>query len=68
MVSGHDGAYYVNEWADEIAEQVFARFEQQGVFDPQTGMAYREVFHAPGIERPLRESFEVFMGQPPAGL
>ena len=68
MVSGHDGAYYVNEWVDEIAEQIFARFEQQGVFDPQTGMAYREAFHAPGIERPLRESFEVFMGQPSAGL
>lgn len=68
IVSGHDGAYFVNEWAEAMAEQVFARFEQQGVFDPQTGLAYREAFHAPGIERPLHESFEMFMGQPPASV
>ncbi|MBM1204695.1 M3 family metallopeptidase [Pseudomonas fragi] len=68
MVAGHDANYYLREQAAALAEQVFARFEQEGVFSQQAGMAYREAFHAPGSEYPLSESFALFMGRPPAGI
>lgn len=68
LTTGYDAGYYVYEWSGAIARQVFARFEQDGVFNLATGMAFREAFYTPGGERPLLESFEIFMGEPATGF
>lgn len=68
MVTGYDAGYYTYEWSRSLAQQVFARFERDGIFNPETGLAFREAFYTPGAERPLLESFEIFMGKPPEGF
>ena len=60
MVTGYDAGYFGYVWAEALAEQVFVKFEQNSVFNPQTGLAYREAFYAPGAECAVLESFEIF--------
>lgn len=68
MVTGYDAGYYAYQWSQSLARQVFERFEHDGVFNADTGQAFREAFYTPGAERPLLESFEMFMGKPPEGF
>ena len=68
MVTGYDAGYYVYEWSETLAQQVFSKFAVDGVFNPHAGMAFREAFYTPGGERTLLESFARFMGSPATGI
>ena len=68
MVTGYDAGYFGYVWAEALAEQVFVKFEQNSVFNPQTGLAYREAFYAPGAECTVLESFEIFTGHSAKGF
>lgn len=67
IVTGYDAGYYAYQWSESLAHQMFARFVRDGVFNPETGQAFREAFYAPGAERSLFESFEAFIGHAPTG-
>ena len=68
MVAGYDAGYFGYEWAEVLAEQVFVKFEQNSVFNPETGLAYREAFYTPGAECSVLESLEMFTGHPANGF
>ncbi|MDR6710754.1 oligopeptidase A [Pseudomonas hunanensis] len=64
LVTGYDAGYYAYLWSDVYAFDLFSRFEQAGLLDQHTGLALLEALFAPGISRPLKASFEAFMGRP----
>ncbi|MGB8218850.1 MAG: M3 family metallopeptidase [Methanoregula sp.] len=41
FMGGYDAGYYSYLWAEVYALNVFARFKQDGLFNPATGAAYR---------------------------
>lgn len=68
MVAGYDAGYFGYEWAEALADKVFVKFEQNSVFNPETGLAYREAFYAPGAECSVLESLEMFTGHSANGF
>ncbi|WP_426126903.1 M3 family metallopeptidase [Pseudomonas sp. DWP1b1] len=65
MVSGYESGFYAYQWSEVLARAAFKRFEQEGVFNPQTGRAFRELVLAPGHSRPLVESVRLFLDVTP---
>jgi oligopeptidase A len=64
LVTGYEAATYAYVWSGVMAKEAFTRFEQEWVFNPQTGRAFREAFFSPGDSRSLMKSLEAFTGRP----
>lgn len=62
---GYAAGYYSYLWAELLAADAFARFEESGVFDAATGAAFRRSILAVGGSRPALESFVEFRGREP---
>ncbi|MBS0556051.1 MAG: M3 family metallopeptidase [Proteobacteria bacterium] len=62
---GYAAGYYSYLWAELLSADAFARFEEAGVFDVQTGAAFRRSILAVGGSRPALESFVEFRGREP---
>jgi len=53
LMSGYDAGYYGYLWSLVYAQDLFTRFEKEGVMNPKTGRAYRDIILAPGaVEEP----------------
>lgn len=65
MMGGYDAGYYGYLWSEVFADDMFTKFEQGGVLNPQVGKQYRDIILAKGrVEEPdqlLRE----FLGREP---
>lgn len=61
LVTGYGAGIYAYAWSKELARSVFQKFERDGLFNPQTGRALREMIFAPGDSRPLSESIQAFL-------
>ncbi|MEJ5283016.1 M3 family metallopeptidase [Pseudomonas sp. MYb541] len=68
MVSGYEGGFYAYQWSEVLARAAFKRFEQEGVFNPQTGRAFRELVLAPGHSRSLVEAVRLFLDVTPGNV
>lgn len=64
-LDGYSAIYYTYEWSRSIALDLFTRFEANGMRDPATARAYRDLVLAPGGTRPAAELVEDFLGRPP---
>lgn len=65
LMGGYDAAYYGYMWADVYGNDMFSRFEQEGVTNPEVGMAYRrEVLEKGGSVDP-DEMLRNFLGREP---
>ncbi|MGL6244688.1 M3 family metallopeptidase [Pseudomonas sp.] len=64
MVTGYAASVYAYKWSDVLATEAFKRFQQDWVFNPQTGRAFREAFFSPGDSRSLLVALEEFLGRP----
>lgn len=64
MVTGYEASVYAYKWSGVLASQAFTRFQRDGVFNVQAGMAFREAFFSPGDSRSLLDSLGVFLEQP----
>ncbi|MHC8323036.1 M3 family metallopeptidase [Pseudomonas sp. GB2N2] len=64
MVTGYGASVYAYKWSGVLASEAFKRFEQDGVFNAQTGQAFREAFFSPGDSRSLLSALAAFLGRP----
>ncbi|WP_165861609.1 M3 family metallopeptidase [Pseudomonas sp. GL93] len=53
---------YSYKWSGVLARQAFERFERDGVFNPETGKAFRDAFITEGDTRTLLSSLGLFRG------
>ncbi len=65
FAGGYAAGYYSYKWAEVLSADAFSRFEQEGVFNQQTGKKFLECILQKGGMRPALESFICFMGREP---
>lgn len=63
LVTGYEASVYAYKWSGVLATEAFKRFEHDGVFNPQTGRAFREAFFS-GDSPTLLSALEKFLGRP----
>jgi len=57
-------SYYLYMWSLVIADDMFSRFQAEGLRNRDTSFAYRDEVLAPGGSRPAADSVQVFLGRP----
>ncbi|HEX5047386.1 MAG TPA: M3 family metallopeptidase [Gammaproteobacteria bacterium] len=62
---GYAAGYYSYKWAEVLAADAFAAFEESGVFDRATAARFRRAILAVGGSRDALEAFTDFRGRPP---
>ncbi len=60
----YSASYYTYVWSQVIADDMFTRFQEAGLRDRETAMAYRRLVLAPGGSRPANELVAAFLGRP----
>jgi oligopeptidase A len=65
FAGGYAAGYYSYLWAEVLSADAFARFEEAGVLDPDTGERFRREVLAVGGSRPALDSFVAFRGREP---
>lgn len=63
FAGGYASGYYSYKWAELLSADAFSKFEERGVFDEDTGLAFKNEILARGGSRPAKDSFEAFMGR-----
>jgi oligopeptidase A len=62
---GYAAGYYSYKWAEVLAADAFAAFEESGVFDRGTAERFRRAILATGGSRDALAAFIDFRGRPP---
>ncbi len=62
---GYAAGYYSYKWAEVLAADAFAAFEENGVFDAETAARFRRAILATGGSRDALDSFIEFRGRAP---
>lgn len=65
LMSGYDASYYGYMWAEAFGDDMFSRFEEEGVTNPQVGMAYRREILERGGSLDADELLRRFLGREP---
>ncbi len=64
FAGGYAAGYYSYKWA-EVAADAFDRFEQEGIFNTQTGAEFRKAILAVGGKDTALDAFVNFRGREP---
>jgi len=65
FAGGYAAGYYGYAWAQVLSADAYSAFEEAGVFDPATGLRFRQHILEVGGSRPALESFRAFRGRDP---
>jgi thimet oligopeptidase len=62
---GYEAGYYGYLWSEVYGDDMFSRFEEEGVLSPRVGMDYRREILEAGGTRPAMEHLRAFLGRDP---
>ncbi|MGL6176511.1 MAG: M3 family metallopeptidase, partial [Vibrionaceae bacterium] len=66
FVGGYSAGYYSYLWAEVLSADAFGRFEEEGIFNPETGASFlNNILEQGGSEDPM-VLFERFRGRAPS--
>lgn len=65
FAGGYAAGYYSYKWAEVLSADAFSRFEEEGILNRQTGLAFKTHILEQGGSQPPQTLFEAFRGRPP---
>lgn len=65
FAGGYAAGYYSYKWADILASDIFATFDENGVFCKESGQRYLELILSQGSSREILDMFRDFKGAEP---
>jgi oligopeptidase A len=65
FAGGYAAGYYSYKWAEVLAADAFAAFEEAGIFDPATATRFRKEVLEIGGSRDIMDAYVAFRGRKP---
>jgi len=65
FAGGYGAGYYSYKWAEVLSADAFSAFEENGIFNFDTGQEFLHCILEQGGSRPAMESFKCFRGREP---
>jgi len=65
FAGGYSAGYFSYKWAEVLSADAFSRFEEDGIFNPDTGKAFMQNVLEVGGSRDAMSSFKAFRGREP---
>ena len=65
FAGGYAAGYYSYKWAEVLSADAYSRFEEEGIFNPQTGDSFLQEILQQGGSRAPMELFKNFRGREP---
>lgn len=66
FAGGYAAGYYSYKWAEVLSSDAFSRFEEEGVFNPAIGSAFKKEVLERGASRSANDNFIAFRGRQPS--
>ena len=66
FAGGYAAGYYSYKWAEVLSSDAFSRFEEEGIFNPETGAAFRSAILEVGGSVDAMTAFVTFRGREPS--
>ena len=66
FAGGYAAGYYSYKWAEVLSADAFSKFEEDGIFNQETGRSFYQNILSQGGSRSAEELFEKFRGRKPS--